>query len=47
MRLIKVVLVLVILGFAALVGFAYLGNFTPADSPMNIPVQVPGTSNVQ
>lgn len=45
MRLIKVVLVLVILGFAALVGFAYWGDFTPADSPMSIPVPVPGTSN--
>lgn len=45
MRLIKILLVLIILGFAALVGFAYLGDFTPENGELSLPVQVPGSGN--
>lgn len=35
MRLIKVLLVLVILGFAGLTGFAYFGDMTPAPAAVS------------
>lgn len=41
MRLIKALLVLAVLGFAALSGYAYLGEFTPPDSTVTTPVTLP------
>jgi len=37
-RLIKVVLVLVVLGFVGLVGYAYLGNMAPEGAEVKVPV---------
>ncbi|MEZ5797105.1 MAG: hypothetical protein R3D63_06255 [Paracoccaceae bacterium] len=37
-RLIKVVLVLVVLGFVALTGYAYLGDLAPAQVEVRKPV---------
>lgn len=37
-RLIKAVLVLAIIGFAALVGYAYLADLSPATSEVKLPV---------
>jgi hypothetical protein len=37
-RLLKLVVVLVVLGFAALVGYAYLGDLTPATEEIRQPV---------
>ena len=37
-RLIKAVLVLAVIGFAALVGYAYLADLSPATRQMNVPV---------
>lgn len=38
MRLIKVILVLAILGFAGLVGFAYFGDMTPPPQDLSTPL---------
>lgn len=45
MRAIKVILILVVLGFAGLVGYAYLGDLTPAVGAVSQPVAVPGVGN--
>ena len=45
MRLIKAILVLAVLGFAALSGYAYLGEFTPKESTQSTPVELPVSSN--
>ncbi len=37
-RLIKLLVVLVVLGFAALVGYAYLADLTPQNADVKIPV---------
>jgi hypothetical protein len=37
-RLIKVVLVLAVLGFAGLVGYAYLADLAPQSADVKIPV---------
>ncbi len=37
-RLIKAVLVLAVLGFAALASYAYLADMTPVAGDMNVPV---------
>lgn len=37
-RLIKLVLVLVVLGFAGLVGYAYFGNMAPDSAEVKVPV---------
>ena len=37
-RLIKAVLVLAILGFAALIAYAYLAEMTPVTGEMTVPV---------
>ena len=37
-RLLKLVVVLVVLGFVALVGYAYLGDLTPATEEIRQPV---------
>ena len=37
-RLIKLVFVLVVLGFAGLVGYAYLGNMVPDSADVKVPV---------
>lgn len=37
-RLIKVLVVLALLGFGALVGFAYLGDLDPQSREMRVPV---------
>ena len=37
-RLIKLVFVLVVLGFAGLVGYAYLGNMAPDSADVKVPV---------
>ena len=37
-RLIKAVLVLAVIGFVALVGYAYLADLTPATSEVKLPV---------
>jgi hypothetical protein len=38
MRLLKLMIVLVILGFAGLVGFAYLGDLSPEQTDRTAPV---------
>lgn len=45
MRLIKAILVLAVLGFAALSGYAYFGEFTPPESTQSTPVELPAPSN--
>lgn len=42
MRLIKALLVLAVLGFAAIAGFAYFGEFTPDADTHTAPVALPG-----
>lgn len=37
-RLIKLVMILAVLGFTGLVGFAYLGNYAPPAQQVKIPV---------
>jgi predicted small integral membrane protein len=37
-RLIKVVLVLAVLGFAGLVGYAYLADLAPVSAEVKVPV---------
>lgn len=37
-RLIKVVLILAVLGFAGLVGYSYLADLTPAPQEVTVPV---------
>jgi hypothetical protein len=44
-RLIKVGLVLVILGFVGLTGYAYLIDLTPEPQQMTLPVTLPMTPN--
>lgn len=39
-RLIKFVLFLVFLGFLGLVGFAYLGDLSPEQSEVTVPVEL-------
>lgn len=41
-RLIKLVLFLVVLGFAGLAGFAYLGDLSPDQSPQSVTVTLDG-----
>jgi hypothetical protein len=41
MRAIKVILVLVVLGFMGLAGFAYLGDLTPPVTGVSQPLTVP------
>jgi hypothetical protein len=41
MRAFKLILVLVLLGFAGLAGFAYLGDLTPPVGPVSQPLTVP------
>jgi len=45
MRAFKVILLLVVLGFAGLVGYAYLGDLTPEPSPQSHTVTAPGAGN--
>lgn len=45
MRAIKVILVLAVLGFAGLVGYAYLGDLTPPTAAVSQPVALPGAGN--
>ena len=45
MRLIKVLLVLAVLGFAALSAYAYLGEFRPDASTHSAPATLPSTEN--
>lgn len=45
MRMIKAVLLLVVLGFAGLAGFAYLGDLTPVPRGMSVEIKVPGPGN--
>lgn len=40
MRLMMVILILVILVFAGLAGFAYLGDMTPAPAPVSVPLEL-------
>lgn len=44
MRLIKALLILAILGFAGLVGYAYFGDMTPPAGDMSTPF-TPGGGN--
>ena len=37
-RLIRLLLVLLVLGFIALVGYAYLGNLAPVSTEVKVPV---------
>jgi hypothetical protein len=37
-RLLKVIVILAILGFIGLVGYAYLGDMTPPQAPVTQPV---------
>ncbi len=37
-RILKAVVVLLVIGFAALTGYAYLGNLTPPQTPVTKPV---------
>lgn len=37
-RIIKLLIVLLILGFAALTGYAYLADLTPAQKDITVPV---------
>lgn len=37
-RILKLVVVLGVIGFAGLVGFAYFGDFTPAPQDVSLPV---------
>jgi len=39
-RIIKVLLVLVLLGFIGLVGYAYLGDLSPSQSELREPVKL-------
>lgn len=45
MRLIKAILILVLLGVAGLIGYAYLGDMTPEERGMSAPVTLPGAEN--
>ncbi len=45
MRAIKVVLILVVLGFAGLAGYAYLGDLAPDVRAVSQPFAVPGAGN--
>ncbi|RRH76414.1 hypothetical protein [Falsigemmobacter faecalis] len=40
MRLIKVLLVLIVLGFAGLTGFAYFGDMTPEPAQVSQPLDL-------
>jgi len=40
MRLIKVLLVLIVLGFAGLTGFAYFGDMTPEPAQVSQPLEL-------
>lgn len=39
-RLLKLLLVVVAIGLAALVGFAYLGELTPQREEVSVPVEI-------
>jgi hypothetical protein len=41
-RIVKLLLLLAAVGFAGLVGFAYLGDLSPAQQPVTKPVTLDG-----
>jgi hypothetical protein len=45
MRAFKLILVLVILGFAGLAGFAYLGDLTPPVGSVSQPLGIPAATD--
>ncbi|MDP2084220.1 MAG: hypothetical protein Q8K20_03405 [Gemmobacter sp.] len=45
MRAFKAILLLVVLGFAGLVGYAYLGDLTPEPAPQSRVIPVPGAGD--